>query len=332
MGLPFLFLGLIGLWFGADLAVEGTKRLAKVMNISQTFVGLTVISIGTSLPEIFTNLIAGLQVARGIPASGIAIGTNLGSEITQITFILGLTAILGTIIVKKKILKRDGFMILLSAILVFIVGFTDFTINWEEGLFLILIYFFYLWHLTREEKLLKKIKKGIAYKGSLSVEQNSKAATQNLVNTLKVVLGLVVLWLASRLVVDNALQLAEVWGVAQSFVGVMIIGVGTGLPELSTAITGVFKKAKGISIGTLIGSNITDPLFSLGIGALAAGTVGLTFEKNLLWFDVPFWFTVSAIALFMASRHKLLHRKHGIVLVSLYLLFVFIKIKFFLHV
>ena len=77
---------------------------------------------------------------------------------------------------------------------------------------------------------------------------------------------------------------------------------------------------------------ITDPLFSLGIGALAAGSIGLTFEPNLLWFDVPFWFVASAIFLLMAKRHNVLDRKHGLIMMGLYGLFVFIKIKYFLHV
>ena len=97
-----LFLGIVCLWGGATLVVESSKRLAARFNVSQTLVGLTIISIGTSLPEIFTNIASGLKTSQGIQASGIAVGTNIGSCLTQITFILGATAIVGTIYATKK--------------------------------------------------------------------------------------------------------------------------------------------------------------------------------------------------------------------------------------
>jgi len=146
-------------------------------------------------------------------------------------------------------------------------------------------------------------------------------------------LGIAILIFASDLVVGSALILAEVWGVTQSFVGVMIVGVGTGLPELSTAIRAIFKKAGGISLGTLIGSNITDPLFALPVGAMAAG-VGLTFDKNLLFFDIPFWFIASIIALCMFCKGMKMgkeKKKDGFILIGIYLLFVFLKLTFFMR-
>src|SRR3989338_9980776 len=105
LALLFLTLGLIGLWLGATLVVESAKKIAVMLKVSQALVGLTVISIGTSLPEIATNIKSGL-----VKASGVAIGTNLGSDITQITLTLGLVALVGTMYATKKLLKRDGLM------------------------------------------------------------------------------------------------------------------------------------------------------------------------------------------------------------------------------
>ena len=127
--------------------------------------------------------------------------------------------------------------------------------------------------------------------------------------------------------------MSEIWGVTQSFIGIMIIGVGTGLPELSTAIRAIFKNAGGISIGTLIGSNITNQMFSLPIGAMAAG-VGLIFDKNLLFFDIPFWFIASIIALILFKTGMKIgkeDKREGLTLVGLYVLFVFLKLRFFMH-
>ena len=321
----FLFtlaLGLVGLWFGATLIVESAKKIAKKLNVSHALIGLTIVSIGTSLPEIATNVKSGL-----IGASGIAVGTNIGSCLTQITIILGLTALLGTMKATKKLIQRDFPMLLFAILAMFLVGVTGNKIMWFEGLTLIIIYLIYLYVLAKDEKV------GLKVKGEFNEHKNGKGHNGIYSRNLAVMaVGVLILIYTSDMVVSSALDLAEYWGVAQSFVGVMIIGVGTGLPELSTALTGILRKASGVSIGTLIGSNVTDPMFSLGAGALASGSF-LMFDKDLLFFDVPFWFFASIIAFFLFSRNMKIgkaDKKEGLTLIALYALFVFIKIKFFL--
>ena len=143
INIALLILGIIGLWFGSGLVVESGKNIALRLKVSQTLIGLTIISIGTSIPEIFTNIISGLKVSKGIEASGIAIGTNIGSDVTQITFILGLTALLGTMYATKKLMNRDFIMIFLSIILVFIAGLTGYKIYAIEGTIMLIIYLIY---------------------------------------------------------------------------------------------------------------------------------------------------------------------------------------------
>ncbi len=325
--LIFLIIGIAGLYFGSGYVVEGAKNIAKKLKISQVLIGLTIISIGTSIPEIMTNLFSGLKVRQGIEAAGIAVGTNLGSDIIQITFILGFTALFGTMYATKRLLKIDGLMILFSIIAVFLVGITGYNVNFFEGLTLLVIYLVYLYYIIKHENVMGKVMYEIDNKDNNHKKGYSK-------NIFLMIFGIAILIFASDLVVGSALKLAEVWGVAQSFIGVMIIGVGTGLPELSTAIRAIFKKAGGISIGTLIGSNITDPMLSLPIGAMAAGSIGLNFDKNLLFFDIPFWFIASIIALLLFRRNMKIGKKdkrEGLALIGLYVLFVFLKLKFFLH-
>lgn len=323
ISLVFLVLGLVGLFIGASLVVDAVKKLSKKFGISQTFIGLTVISIGTSLPEIFTSITAG---ASG--ASGIVIGTNIGSCLTQITLIFGLTGLMGHMKGKKKFIRTNGSMVLVAIIAMFAVGIfigtstTDNIITWYEGLVLILIYLAYLTYLIKKEGAVLKINHGI--RNSYQMRR-----MDDLKDVFLIIGGIVVLIFASDLVVDNALELAGRWNVAESFIGVMIIGVGTALPELSTAIRAVMKKAGDISVGTLLGSNITDPLFSLGAGALAAGSSGLLFEKNLLFFDIPFWFIATMIALFFLARGGRLMKKESLVMIGIYVLFVFTKIRYF---
>ncbi|NQV09038.1 sodium:calcium antiporter [Candidatus Woesearchaeota archaeon] len=318
-----LILGLIGLFIGSGLVVEAVKKLSTTFGISHTFIGLTVISIGTSLPEIATNISAGLK-----HASGIAIGTNIGSCLAQITLIFGITGLIGYLHGRKHTLKRNGFMVLFAIAMMFIVGFfignsvTDNIITWYEGLFLIIIYLVYLIYLVKKENFRIKVRDGI----KLSTREEK---IQNLKNLFYMIIGISVLVYAAHIVVQNAIKLSQAWGVAESFVGVMIIGVGAGLPELSTAIRGIMKKAGDISVGTLIGSNITDPLFSLGAGAVAAGSTGLLVEKNLLFFDIPFWFLATVIAIgFLLSKNRL-DKKEAVFLLLIYATFVFMKIKYF---
>jgi len=337
--LIFVLVGIAGLYFGADYVVESAKNIAEKLNISHTLVGLTIIAVGTSIPEIMTNLFAGLKVRSGIAASGIAVGTNIGSDVTQITFILGVTALLGTMYATKKILRRDFPMVLFAIVAVFIVGITGYKVTFAEGVILLLIYLIYLYYTSGQEQVFGKIKIKLTDWTKLDPNKYLRSVFKRafkrgyISDLVLMALGIAILIFASDLVVGSALILAEVWGVTQSFVGVMIVGVGTGLPELSTAIRAIFKKAGGISLGTLIGSNITDPLFALPVGALAAG-VGLTFDKNLLFFDIPFWFIASIIALCMFCKGMKMgkeKKKDGFILIGIYLLFVFLKLTFFMR-
>ncbi len=317
-----LITGVILLAIGAYIVVEGVIKIAKAFNISKTVIGLSIISIGTSLPEIATSIKSGL-----VGASGIAIGTNLGSDITQITLIMGIAAILTKIYVTKHMLKRDGMMVLLSILLVFIVGITGYVIQWYEGLFLVCLYGFYLYSMAKDNRIALKVKN--TFTGGLIGSRHN-----NLYNLILVVVGIVLLIFASDVVVENAILLSSIWGVRDSFIGIMIIGVGSALPELSTAIAGIIRKQPAISVGTLIGSNITDPMLSLGLGAMAAGTAGLKVEENLLYLNIPFWFisSIVALALFHQTIAKKKRRRiNGVILISMYAVFVFIKIAFFMH-
>ena len=319
--LLLLLAGILFLWFGSELVVESAKKLAKKFNISHAVIGLTVISIGTSLPEIFTNIMSGIKSSQGIEASGIAIGTNIGSCVTQITLILGIVALIGTLHANKKTIYRDGGMVLLAIVLMFLFGLNG-RISQAEGLILITGYLIYLFFVSHDDKVIQHI--------SAEIHHMNHKEINTIHNMIFITVGIALLILGSEFVVNNALYIAHVFGLAQSFIGVMIIGVGTGLPELSTAIKGILKKAEGISLGTLIGSNITDPMFSLGIGALITG---FSVEKNLLYFDIPYKFFATVIALSLLYINMKIgkeDKKEGIILITLYLIFVAVKIIFFM--
>ena len=316
-------LGIILLWFGAEFVIEATKKLARKFHIPEMAIALTVISVGTSLPEIFTNITSGLKVRQGIDASGIAIGTNIGSDITQITLILGLTALLGTMYATKKTIYRDGGMVLFSIIALFYVGI-DGRISQLEGVVFVAIYLIYLYFISRDAHVnFESIRNGVA-------DNNHNKDVKILVQFFFMAVGIALLIYGAEFVVNNALAIADTFGLAQSFLGVLIIGVGTALPEFSTAIRGILKKSEDISLGTLIGSNVTDPLFSTGLGAMVAG---FSFPKDLLFFDIPFWFIASLIALLLIHKKMRIgneDKKEGIILIMLFVIFVILKVRFFM--
>jgi len=320
-----LIIGLIGLWYGAGIVIDNTKRFAQYIGISQSLIGLSVISIGTSLPEIATNIWAGIDVSRGIDASGIAVGTNIGSCMAQITLLMGLTLLIGgKLKTGKRILKRDGLMVVVATLLMFFTGMTQFKITAQEGFMLIFLYGVYLYYISSREDMGKKIKKEFSKD---VIHDGSRF--RSLHNVFFIAVGLVLLIVFSRLVVQNAIVLAETMNWAKSFVAIMIIGVGAGLPELTTAIRAIREKAADISVGTLIGSNITDPMLSLGTGALAAGTTGLLVEPNLLYFDIPFLFVATVGVLLLFGKKQILLKKHGLIFVFVYAVFATIKFTYF---
>ncbi|MBN2458687.1 sodium:calcium antiporter [Candidatus Woesearchaeota archaeon] len=327
-----LVLGLALLWFGADFIIEGAKKLAQRFKLSHAFVGLTIVSIGTSLPEISTTIASALDILKGVPASGIGIGVNIGACIGQITLVIGLVAYASVLHTKKKSLIRDGVFILFSILTLFIMGMNGF-ISREEGVILLMLFLVYLFMVSieeREDQLLREVKEELREEDLIELKSR-KLIHHPLVVGLIMLGGFALLGVGSALVLKNALALSESLSLTQSFVGVLIVGIGGFLPELSTAIKGILKKESEISLGVLIGSNITNPLFSIGLGAFISG---FEFNRNLLIFDMPFWALSALLVIMMLRKNMRIHKhekKQGLALMGLYALFVIMKFVFFRH-
>lgn len=305
--LSFLVLGLAGLWLGAELVVKGSQNIASFFKISGLVIGLTIVSIGTSLPEIAVSVRSGFERLAGIEASGIAVGNALGSCLNQITIILGVVGLFSALLITKRELLRDGLMLLSSVILFFIVAY-DLKITRFEGVILILVYCLYLFNLLREEKLYEKIR---------------RPKLHLLWDILSLAAGIFFIIYASKMVVLNGIALADKLGVTKSFIGILIVGLGTGLPELAVSISAILRKSMGIAIGNLIGSNICDLLLSLGLGTVISGFV---VEEGLLKFDIIFTFFTVLAVLFLFSRGKKLTRKEAVMLIIIYFIYLGLKL------
>lgn len=302
-----LSLGLIGLWFGADRVVDSGKAIASRFGVSPLFIGLTIVSIGTSLPEIMVSIFSG---ARG--NSDLAISAMIGSCLTQITLILGIAGMIHNIKVRPKAIKIDGGMLLLAISIFYFLFWTDHRLTVWESVLMILIYAAYLIFTYRHDELSAE-----AHERGLH-DSNGHGVLRRF---FEMAFGIGILIYSGDVVLDKATLIAHANDFSEAFIGLMIIGVATCLPELSTALVAAYKRTPGLSIGPLIGSNITDPLLSIGLGGIVGG--GLQSNSDLLNFAVPFWFLSSLIALLIIHRGELtLNRSEGALLIVIYGLFV----------
>ncbi len=308
----FIILGLLGLWFGSDIVVDNARDIAKSLGVSELIVGLTITSIGTSLPEISTNLAAGFSTAAGKDASGLAVGNIIGSELSQITIILGIAGFMATLTTTKRSLKRDGIMMFMAILLMYL-ACIDTYVSRGEGMFLVLIYLTYIALLLAQERVWGKFK--------TSREPKKKM----LWRVVLILVGILVVIVSANAIVDNGVLLAEKLSITESLIG-LFIGFGTSIPELSVAVKAVSKKAGSLSLGNLMGSNITDPLFSFGLGASIAG---VTVSETVLAFDFVYWAMATLIALLLLFNHLNLNRKESSILIVLYVFFMYFRIMFF---
>lgn len=304
-----IILGLTGLWLGTELVIKGAVNIAEYYKLSQVFIGLAILSIGTDLPEIIIAINASLHnVIGNTETSGIIIGNAIGSSFSQISLVLGSVGIFGYLTLKRRHLYEDGMMLLGSVLLVILLGI-DGKITKVDGIVLVVIYLIYYFRLFHQERIGKKIKRK-------SIKHIRK-------DILFLIIGIIIVIFTSELVVDNSISFAENFGIRQSFVGIIIIGMGTSLPELALSLNAIRKKASGLSVGNLIGSNIFDMLIPVGIGASISE---LKIEKTLVLFDLPFLLILSFIVLFFFYKKKGLQKIEAVILIGLFVLYAALKI------
>ena len=321
MILPFILLmiGLAGLFLGSQLAINGFENIARHFGLSHLFIGLTVVAIGTSLPEIGVSVMGAIDILAGqdiSAVSGIVVGNKIGSFLNQLTIIMDIVGLVGLMSITKRELKREGTMLILSIILFSLVAW-DLKITPLEGVAVTLTYLLYLIYLVRQE---------VRFKSTPKVEEE-RPKMHLIKDLLMILIGMGVLLLAAEFVVEGSVQLAELWSVPTSVAGLLIVSLGTGLPELTLAITALRRGVTGIAVGDMIGSNICDILFSLGAGAMISG---FTVEPVLLFFDTPFMFLIAFLVIGLFLRNMRLERKEALVLILVYVSYVLLKLIFFM--
>jgi len=313
-----IIIAAIFLFILADLTLKKTIDLAEHWGWSGTFIGMTVLSIGTSLPEIMTNLLASIQILRSPEnintLSSLVVGTNIGSDIFQQNFIIPLVAILGIIFVKKKDLLPEMGGLIFAATLVWIMSIGGVLSRWE-GAILLGTYVAYILYLKKDRNNGKKTK-----------AKNHLKKGQIVGFSFMIIVAFSIMAFLANFILNHARIIVEQLSISASFFGIIVLGIAAALPELSTALLAIYKGRKGISAGVLIGSNITNPLFALGLGATISS---YRIPNVMVMFDLPFKILTGLILFYFLWRHETLNKWKALILTALYITFLILRSIYF---
>lgn len=304
--------GLALLWGGAELLIRYSSALARSVGISPVIIGLTIVSIGTSLPEFVVSLTAALQNTMGI-----SIGNIIGSNIANIGLILGIGALLSTLQVQKSWVKKEVPLMILFTLLFTLFARTSFLISRSEGLVLTSLLFLFLGYLFHNSRSEMKEFKELKELGNIDVKQLTTA--KKILYLALSLAGIGLLIAGSKLTVTSGTAIARTIGVSDTVIGLTLIAVGTSLPELATTIVGVVHGETDIVVGNVVGSNIFNLLF---IGGVVSIIHPIPIERQLFSVEFPYLIGLS-ILLWPIMRIRLnVHRWEGLFLFISYVLFV----------
>ena len=296
--------GLVLLYFGADWLVQGAVTLALHLGLSPLIVGLTVVALGTSVPEALVSV----QAAIG-HQGGIALGNVIGSNILNIALILGLSSLILPLKVDSHIVKADV-PLLTGATFMLVVLLEDFHISRMEGAFLLLCIVFYVAGNIMTVKRTSPEEDKI--EGMEIPEDPGKTLWWD-VGFL--ILGIVTLGFGANFLVTGAVDLARILGLSEALIGLTIVSIGTGTPELATALMAAFRKTPDLAIGNAVGSNLFNIMFVLGIAGLVAPLDG----KGISSVDLYVMLGVTILLLPTVWTGRILDRKEGFLFLAIYI-------------
>nr|WP_209681739.1 calcium/sodium antiporter [Methanohalophilus levihalophilus] len=331
-----LVTGLILLVKGSDYFVKSASSIAKSLGVSEFVIGLTLVAVGTSIPELASCVAASLA-----QSSGIVIGNIVGSNIANIALIVGCAAILSVVKTDTEMLKRDGYIMMFAAILFLVLAF-DLQLSKIEAVILILFYVAYVLFLFEDKSkyegkfyfkeyidyffrfkyvksINQRVKNGINNRSSGKKQSNEIAANGISRDVLILVFSGIAVIIGARYFIEEAIFFAELFQVPDTFIGITLVAVGTSLPELMVTISAARKGYGNIAIGNVIGSNITNIFLILGISALI---FPLEITRISLSLTIPFMIFITAVLLWFINTHWEIRKIEGIALIFLYVIFL----------
>jgi cation:H+ antiporter len=312
-----LIFGLLLLVVAGEFLVKGAVGVSILLKLSPLVIGMTVVSFGTSMPELLVSLNGALD-----GNSGIAIGNVVGSNIVNVAFILGLSVIILPILPDKQTLKID-YPVMVAASLIYMIFALDYYIARWEGIVLFLILIIFVYRMVAKSRKDEKVRS----EANKDNEQEDVKTIPVWKSLTFVALGLIGLFFGAEWFVDGAIQIAASFGLSDAIIGVTVVAVGTSMPELIASVIAAVRKQADISIGNIIGSNIFNIFGVLGLTAIIH-PIGV--GKESVTFD-GVWMVVVALLLFpMMYIGKALGRISGVILVVSYFVYIgwmILKIK-----
>lgn len=329
----WLIIGLILLVKGSDFFVEASSRIAKRFGVSQFVIGLTLVAIGTSIPELASSITASINNLNDL-----VIGNVVGSNIANIGLIVGVAGVFSVIKAKKHMLKLDGQIMIFMSFLAFLLIVNGF-LSRIEGFLLIILYFSYLIFLLRSKRDLEKmhfvqflefflkmdyivtlkdkIKNNI---GNFQIKgRNKKTGTKTAKDFIIIVSSIVAIVYGARYLVNEAVWFANFFNLSQVIIGLSVIAIGTSLPELGVSISAARKGYGDMVLGNIMGSNVANIMMVLGISAFINPISIPTF---VILYTAPFMLAMSILLLVFIRSHWQIRRTEALILVTLYILFL----------
>lgn len=305
-----LFLaGVVILIFGADLLVRGASRIAAAFGVSPLVIGLTIVAIGTASPEIAVSLQAAVT-GQG----DLTLGNVLGSNIFNILFVLGITAMLAPIVIAEQLIRKDAPIMLGVSLLAFGLA-VDGNIGSFDSIVLLSCLAGYTVFAIRQSRAESGV---VQNEYAREFAKKEPSTLQNIMTNISFILaGLSLLILGSHWLVDSAVVIARILGVSELVIGLTIVAVGTSLPEVATSIIAALKKESDIAVGNVVGSNIFNLLGVLGLGALIAPN-GIHVAERVLQFDFLVIVFVALVTLPIFYIDSRISRLEGTLLLGYY--------------
>ncbi len=303
-----IVIGFAMLIFGANLLVDGSSNVAKKFHIPEIIIGLTIVSIGTSMPELFVSVTSAID---GFP--DMAVGNVVGSNVANLLLILGMSAIINAITFKRETRLIEIPICLFVSILFIILANIGQDITRIDAIILLVAFVaFIIYTIVMAKKGEEFEKKD----GQEEVKEEVKN-TSTVKDIFSIILGVVLLKIGGDFTVDNAVNIANIFNWSEKLISVTILAVGTSLPELVTSVSAAFKGNSDIAIGNILGSNIFNMLFIIGVSALISPiTYNLSYNRDM----VVLLIATIVLALFpiIPPKNKM-SRMNGVIYMALYI-------------
>jgi cation:H+ antiporter len=313
LSILLIIIGFVLLIVGADLLVDGASGIAKKFHIPEIIIGLTIVSIGTSMPELFVSITSALE-----GHSDMAIGNVIGSNLSNLLLILGLSTMIKPVVFQKETRLYEIPMCLASTLILILFCNTNAKISIGESAVLLVLFCMFILYTIFMAK--KESQKNIV---EIDVKEEKKNST--LKDIVFIILGIVGLKIGGDLAVDNAVVVANYFNLSEKLISLTILAIGTSLPELVTSVTAAVKGNRDIAIGNIIGSNIFNILLIIGVSSMIhpiTYNLSYNFDISILVIST----IILAIFPFIPPKDKM-SRANGVIYFLMYLMYLGFLIK-----